>query len=114
MELVKKVRIVKKKRKFTVGKNNDIKITHKADIVLKDNEMVSFFTKNKKQYDITKKDWGFYLSQSIHHRVLNEGFKIAIVKNKIQRKYLMAVDIKKINNFKKYCEKEKLLLRWFK
>ena len=108
------MRIKKKNRNFKVGENKKIKIIHKADIFLEDNEMVSFFTKNKKQYDITKKNWGFYISQSIHHRVFDEGFKIAIVKNKIGRKYLMAVELKNIKKFNKYCGTEKLSLKWFK
>lgn len=106
------MRINRKKRKFSVGLKKQITINHKANIFLKDDEMITFVTKKKSQYDITKKNWGYYISQSINKRVKDEGFKIAMVTNIFGRKYLMAVEKSNTNLFKKYCSEEKFKVKW--
>ena len=60
--------IYKKNRKFKVGEKN-IVLKEVAKISLKKNELVTFFNK-KVQYDIVKKDWGFYATPSINSRLI--------------------------------------------
>ncbi|OUU50702.1 MAG: hypothetical protein CBC25_07635 [Pelagibacteraceae bacterium TMED65] len=105
-----KIKIFKKPRLFQV---NQITIKDFGKIKLKKNEMVSFVTKSKKEYDFTAKDWGFYVTQSINGRLKKEGFKIVIVKNKLGKFYVMAVEKEKIKIFKKFCLKEnKKIIKW--
>ena len=110
----KYMKIKKKDRKFKTGLKKKIEINHKADIFLNNNEMITFILNQNKSYDITKKDWGLYISQSINHRVINNGFRIAFIKNKKKRKYLVAVDLKNKKKFNNYCKKEGLISSWVK
>ena len=105
-----KIKISDKPRLFTVDR---ITIKDYGEIMLKKNEMVSFVTKSKKKYDFTAKDWGFYVSPSINGRLKKEGFKIALVKNKLGKFYVMAVEKEKIKIFKAFCLSEnKKILKW--
>jgi len=105
-----KIKISKKPRLFTV---NDISIKDYGKIQLNKNEMISFITKTKKEYDFTAKEWGFYITPSINGRLRKEGFKIALVKNKLGKIFIKAVEKEKINEFKKYLSsQQEKVLKW--
>ena len=105
-----KVNLRKKIRKFKVGLTNII-LKDVGSIRLNNDEIITF-KYGKKNYDFGKKNWGFYISQSINSRVKKEGFKIVLVKNIYDKYYLMAVLNKK--KFKEYCKKEKQkIIKWF-
>ena len=63
--------IKKKLRKFKPSKYSDIVLKDCGKIILNDNEQVTFSDKyNKKNdYDVTKKDWGYYATPSINGRL---------------------------------------------
>jgi hypothetical protein len=105
-----RTKILKKPRLFSV---NDVELKDYGKIKLDKNEMISFVTKSGKEYDFTAKEWGFYVTPSINGRLKREGFKVALVKNKAGKIYVMAVEKEKRNLFKKYCtnEQEKIL-KW--
>ena len=106
-------KIKKRPRQFKVGMYSKITLKDMGDIFLSDNEQVTFVTKNKNRYDVCKNNWGFYATPSINSRLKKEGFKTAIVKNKLNRYFLMIVEKKKFLAFKKYCKKEKqTIVKW--
>ena len=98
------MKISKKKRVFVVGSGKNIlKIKHVADIKLNDNEQITI-KYQKSNYDFVKKNWGFYATPSVNSRLKKEGFKTAVVKNQLKRIFVMVVEKKKIQKFKKYCK----------
>tara|TARA_B100000900_G_scaffold415610_1_gene446227 strand:- start:344 stop:670 length:327 start_codon:yes stop_codon:yes gene_type:complete len=106
------MKIIKKNRKFKVGKGN-IQLIDKAHIYLKKNEMVTF--KNKKmQYDVVRKSWGYYATPSINSRLLKFNFKTCIVINKISKNiFILLVDKNKKQDFKKYLKSEDCkIVKW--
>ena len=106
------MKIVKKNRKFKVGMKK-IELTEKAHIFLKNNEM--FTLKNKKmEYDIVKKDWGYYATPSINERLLKFNFKTCIIRNKISKNiFILIVEKKKIKNLNKYLKNENCkVIKW--
>jgi len=106
------MKILKKKRSFIVGEKIKIKIFHVADIKLRTNQQVTFLFK-KSQFDFTKKNWGFYVTPSINGRLVEQGFKTAIVKNKYKKIYIMSVHKKKLVDFKKYCkDHDQKVIKW--
>ena len=108
-----KIKLKKKVRKFKVGLKKNIILSDTGSIDLKNNEIITFKFK-KFNYDFGKKNWGFYISQSINVRVKKEGFKIVLVKNLFNKYYLMAVARGKKRIFLNYCEKEKQkIIKWF-
>ncbi len=105
-----KSKIKKKPRIFFA---NDIKLKDFGKIKLDKNEMISFVTKSGKEYDFTAKEWGFYVTPSINGRLKKEGFKVAMVKNKTGKIFIMAVEKEKKTLFKKYCtSQQEKVLKW--
>lgn len=99
-------------RKFYVGRNNTI-IAHTSNIILKDNEMVTFINKNKNEYDVVKKEWGFYATPSINGRLKDNNFKTALVINEKKQIFIMIVEKSKIQKFRKYLKSEKnKIINW--
>ncbi len=98
-----KILVKKSPRIFKVGK---LSIMDCGKIYLKKNEQITFITDNKASHDVTRKDWGFYATQSTNSR-LKKNFKTALVANKFNKIYVMLVEKKKYNSFKKYCKEHK-------
>jgi hypothetical protein len=107
-----KIRINKIQRKFEVGVHQKTLINDVAKIYLKPNEQVTFVTKDFGQHDVTRKEWGFYATQSINFR-LKKFFKTALVMNSLKRLFIMIVEKRHLKKFKSYCKKEdQRLLIW--
>ena len=96
----------KPKRSFFVGKNKKIKIEDCGSIHLDNDEMITFLTKDKKEWDVVKKNWGFYATPSINDRLNKQGFRCALVKNKKGSIFIMLIEKNKLDKFKGYISKE--------
>ena len=68
-------------REFKVGLDNQIVIKDCGTIHMKPDEQITFVTDDGKEYDVARKDWGFYATPSMNGRLKNFGFKTALVKN---------------------------------
>ena len=100
-------------RVFCVGSENFTQIQDCGDIYLLPNEQVSFVTPQNRRYDFVRKNWGFYSTPSINSRLKNQGFKVALVKNELDRIFIMTVEEDKIDLFQNYCEEEaQSILEW--
>lgn len=107
------ININKKPRTFKVGIHRKTKIKDCGKINLNPDEMVSFINNEGHEYDIVSKDWGFYATPSINKRLLDEGYKTALVKNSFNQFYIMLVDKNKMDKFKKYCIDDKqTVIEW--
>ena len=101
-----KIKINKKPRKFTVGHNNTI-LKDLGKIYLNNNEQLTFI-KKKSQYDLVKKDWGYYATPSVNKRLKNFKFRTFITENSFKSIYIMIVHKEKIKNFRKYLRADKI------
>jgi hypothetical protein len=111
-----KSKIKKSPREFNV--NGEI-IKDYGKIILEANEMISYKTISGKEFDFVAKDWGFYATPSANKRLINEGFRTALVVNDCNDIYVMAVENNKLDEFKSYLEKEKQIKicwidKWFR
>ena len=105
-----KAKISNKPRIFSV---NETEIKDYGKIELEKNELVSFVTKSGKEFDFTAKEWGFYVTPSINDRLQKEGFKVAIVKNKFGKIFVMAVEKNMMSSFNKYClTQDEKVVQW--
>ena len=105
------MKIQKRNRKFLVGKNKNISLVDKGSIFLKNNENISIQFNGKMNFDIVKKNWGFYALPSINKRLKKFKLNAVIVESKNFKTFfilLVAKDKKKISEFKNYCKKENL------
>jgi hypothetical protein len=100
-----KIKIFKKPRKYNVGLDNNITIKDLGKIELKPNEQLTF-TNGKYEYDLCKKDWGFYSTPSINKRLKKFNFEVYLVKNSLNNIYLWTIEKKNKNKFLKYLKDE--------
>tara|TARA_B100001063_G_scaffold246018_1_gene283636 strand:+ start:2754 stop:3095 length:342 start_codon:yes stop_codon:yes gene_type:complete len=105
------MKIRRKNRSFTL--KGKIKLTHKADLILKNNELITFKS-NDSEYDVVKKDWGYYATPSLNKRLLGFNLKTALVINKITGNlFVVLVHNKLKKKFFAYAKKENLkVLIW--
>ena len=105
------MRLNKKNRSFKVGKNIQLKMV--GDIFLNDNELITFKDK-KKEFDITKKNWGYYATPSIDKRLKNNGYSTAIIRNKKTKNiFVVLVEKNKKKLFLKYIKDENIkVVKW--
>lgn len=80
-------------REFSVGRNDQISILDCGIIELEPNEQVSFVTEKGNEYDVVKKDWGFYATPSLDGRLHQQGFQPHLVRSiDTGRHYLLLVE----------------------
>ncbi len=101
-----KIKLNKKPRKFKVGFK---KITLKdfGKIYLNNDEQLTF-SKNKSEYDIVKKNWGYYATPSVNKRLKKFHFRTFLTQNTNKLIFIMLVHKEKINGFKTYLKDEKI------
>lgn len=93
-------------RTFVVGKKGNIKLFDCGNVFLGDDEQLTFINKAGKELDITAKSWGFYVTPSVNHRLLRQGYKTAITRNPEGRIYVKVVDKDCIKDFEDYVKSE--------
>ena len=93
-------------RIFAVGKDLLIKIKDYGRIFMEPNEQITLCFNKAQDLDIVSKEWGFYATPSINYRLVEQGFKTALVKNKQDRYYVMVVSVNKMDVFYEYCLSE--------
>ena len=92
-------------RRFTVGRDTKFEVKDCAHIELKPNEQVTFITESGGEYDLARKEWGFYASPSLNGRLKSFGLRAALVKNDGSKKfYVMLVEKGKEGEFQAYLK----------
>ena len=67
-----------------------------------------------KEYDVTRKDWGYYATPSMNGRLKSFGYMTALVKNSSGMLYIMIVDEDKMDLFESYLDEEnQKVVQWF-
>lgn len=97
-------------RTFRVGDKNHIEISDCAHVELSPNELITFVTPSGKEYDVACKSWGFYATPSMNVRLVNQGFKTALVRNSLGRVYVAIVDTESRQEFEDYLKNDKAVL----
>ncbi len=101
-----KLNIKEEPRLFFVGNNKEIEIKDYGTVHLDENELVSFVTESGSEYEICKKNWGYYATPSIENRLKDNGFLSALVKNSSNQLYLWVIEKEKKDLFETYLNKE--------
>lgn len=93
-------------RKYRVGKNQAITIHDTGSLLLDIDEQITFLTEDGKEYDVCRKEWGYYATPSLNDRLRKNGFLSVLVKNASGHIYLWLVEEEKQTAFKRYLEAE--------
>ena len=92
-------------RTFPVGYEN-IVLRHVANIKLETDEMVTFLEGNS-EYDVCRKDWGYYATPSLDKRLPGFGLRPALMRNTITRHcFLVLVHMECIEEWRLYMARE--------
>lgn len=96
-------------RNFSVGLAEDITISHSADVLLADNEQITLISHDQSEYDIVKKDWGYYATPSLNGRLQSFNLRTALIRNTLTNRYfIVLVHSSYQTAFKNYLDKESL------
>lgn len=100
-------------REFEVGYDVKGIIRDCGSIRLDPDEQVTFFTEQGGEYDLTRKSWGFYATPSLNGRLANFNLRAVLVKNRVDRFFVMLVERGKENAFDRYVKAEPLkIVAW--
>jgi len=98
-------------RIFKVG--NSIKFDMKdcGNIALDPDEQLTFVTESGGEYDVARKDWGFYATPSLNGRLEQFGLRAVLIRNRgTGRYFLLLVESGKEALFDTYCLQENLAI----
>jgi hypothetical protein len=113
LELELNIRTVEPPREFEVGYGPKVKIKDCAHIDLAADEQVTFHTKAGAEYDLVRKDWGFYATPSLNGRLARFGLRSVLVKNRVGLYFLLLVEQGQEASFERYVEDESLqIITW--
>jgi hypothetical protein len=107
-----KLKVIDPPREFKAGASIIIKDC--AQIELQPDEQITFLTEAGAEYDVARKNWGYYATPSLNGRLKSNGFKTALTKNTVSgRFFVMLVEDSKQDLFTKYLKAENMiLLEW--
>ena len=92
-------------RAFEVGRLQKFVLKDCAAIELKPDEQVTFVTESGAEYDVARKEWGFYATPSLNGRLPQFGLRGALIKNEFSKKfYLVLVERNQEKEFRRYLQ----------
>jgi len=98
-------------REFKVGVQR-VTLRDCGSLDLDSDEQVTFLTSDKKEYDVVRKDWGFYATPSLNKRLVRFSWRPALAVSAGGSYYLLLVEERRQRQFKKYCRSEGLIYYW--
>jgi hypothetical protein len=100
-------------REFEVGFDRKGVIRDCGTMSLQPDEQITFVTEAGGEYDVTRKDWGFYAAPSLNGRLANFNLRAVLVKNRVDRFFVLLVERGKEDAFMRYVEGEPLeIVAW--
>jgi len=75
-------------------------------ILLEPDEQVTFTTRDGGEYDVTRKDFGFYATPSLNGRLKRFKLRSVLVRNRIDQYFLLLVEEGKEDLFERYMREE--------
>ena len=97
-------------RKFVVGVQSII-LSDCGNLMLDADEQITILRKSGAEYDFASKEWGFYATPSTNGRLIEFGFRTAVVRNITSgRRYVLVIEKGFEELFFKYLEAEKMVV----
>lgn len=93
-------------RAFKVGVRTEIILKDCGKVALENDEQVTFTTERGGEYDVVRKDWGFYATPSLNARLPQFGLRACLVRSPAPRYYVFILEKGKEDAFWKYMEAE--------
>lgn len=97
-------------REYEVGYDQKSVIKDCAIVQLEPNEQITFTTERGGEYDVTRKNWGFYATPSLNGRLSDFQLQAVLVKNKMNRFFVLLVEKGREVIFQEYINSESLII----
>lgn len=101
-------------RRFSVGNAVKFELKDCGTVRLAADEQVTFATESGAEYDVARKDWGFYATPSLNGRLEQFGLRGVLIKNRgTGRYFVLLVERGHESGFDAYCAQENLaVIAW--
>lgn len=101
-------------RRFPVGNTVKFDMKDCGTLRLEPDEQVTFATPAGLEYDVARKDWGFYATPSLNGRLQEFGLRTVLVRNTLTSRYfVLLVERGREAAFEAYNEQERLeIVAW--
>jgi hypothetical protein len=100
-------------REFEVGYDVKGIIRDCGSMRLAADEQITFLTEDGGEYDLTRKEWGFYATPSLNGRLAGFNLRAVLVKNRVDRYFVLLVERGKEEAFERYVRQEPLkIVTW--
>lgn len=93
-------------RVFETGRSHIIQLKDCARIELEPDEQVTFVTKSGAEYDVARKNWGFYATPSLNGRLQRFGLRALLVESPGEKFYVFLVERGCEERMQQYLESE--------
>lgn len=101
-------------RRFSVGNSVKFDMHDCGTLRLAPDEQVTLVTEDGAEYDVARKDWGFYATPSLNGRLEQFGLRGVLIKNRDTGRYfVLLVQRGHEVQFDAYCAQENLaVITW--
>jgi hypothetical protein len=100
-------------RTFEVGFDRLGVIHDCGRVELQPDEQVTFTTPRGGEYDVTRREWGFYATPSTNSRLASFGLRTVLTTNRLGRAFVMLVESGHEKTFLAYAEADQLeIVAW--
>ena len=97
-------------RVFQVGNVEKFPMRDCGTMRLAPDEQITFVTESGAEYDVARKDWGFYATPSLNGRLTSFGLRAVLVKNPGGRYFVLLVQKDRDKEFDAYVKSEQLAI----
>ncbi len=101
-------------RRFTVGNSVRFEMADCGNLRLENDEQITLTTASGAEYDVARKDWGFYATPSLNGRLPQFNLRGALVRNTLTGRYfVLLVERGHESGFEAYQRQESLeVIAW--
>ena len=108
-----KITTVDPPREYKCGFDIKRTIRDCARVELEADEQITLLADSGAEYDVTRKDFGFYATPSTNGRLTRFGLRTAIARNRLGQLFILLVERGKEPLFDRYLGEEKMqLVTW--
>jgi hypothetical protein len=76
-------------RRFTVGNEVRFEMSDCGSVALNPDEQITFTTPDGGEFDVARKDWGFYATPSLNGRLPQFGLRAVLIRNRLTDRYFV-------------------------
>jgi hypothetical protein len=110
LEVAMKITTIDPPREYQCGFNIKRTLRDCARVELAADEQITLLAESGAEYDVTKKDFGFYATPSTNGRLARFGLRTAIARNRLGQLFILLVERGKEPLFDRYLSEEKMQL----